>query len=116
MFLLLATSNFAADVKASSGNARIIHQDFKMSPNGSYEFSFEADDGSFRTEKRHTDGYVSGKYGYIDENGSKKTVTYGSPLEIIQNPYPNQFMTPKDGKIEIERLNEDVSIQTVMKQ
>lgn len=42
----------------------------------SYTYGFEAADGSFRVETRDPQGFVKGKYGYLDENGEVKTVDY----------------------------------------
>lgn len=49
-----------------------------MNNDGSYTFGYETDDGAFRTETRDLTGYVTGKYGYIDEKGQLKVVEYES--------------------------------------
>lgn len=41
-----------------------------------YTYGFEAADGSFRVETRDPQGFVKGKYGYVDELGEVKTVDY----------------------------------------
>lgn len=54
---------------SSSPNVAILKQIHQANDDGTYTFGYEAADGSFRVENRDADGYVTGKYGYVDANG-----------------------------------------------
>ena len=62
----------------NNGRPKILKQNHQIADDGTYAFSFEADDGSYRYETRNIDNLVTGKYGYIDEFGEKKEVEYSS--------------------------------------
>lgn len=55
-------------------NAKILHQDQEINSDGSYQFSFETDDGIVRSEKS-TLKETTGSFSYI-ENGVPIQVTY----------------------------------------
>lgn len=54
----------------------IIKQIRKINPDGSYTIGYEAEDGTFKIESRDVLGNVKGTYGYVDENGEIKRVSY----------------------------------------
>lgn len=54
----------------------IVKQIRKINPDGSYTIGYEAEDGTFKIESRDVLGNVKGTYGYIDENGEIKRVSY----------------------------------------
>lgn len=56
-------------VQFSRTNTEILGQISQHNDDGSYTFGYESADGSFRVENRDIDGFVTGKYGYIDPNG-----------------------------------------------
>ena len=56
----------------------IVKQIRRVNPDGSYTIGFEAEDGTFKIESRDVLGNIKGTYGYIDENGEIKRVTYGA--------------------------------------
>jgi hypothetical protein len=56
-------------VQFSRSNTEILGQINQLNDDGTYTFGYESADGSFRVENRDIDGYVSGKYGYVDANG-----------------------------------------------
>lgn len=59
-----------ADIQIARNNhVGILNQINEVNEDGSYTFGYESADGSFRIESRDVDGFVSGKYGYIDVNG-----------------------------------------------
>lgn len=59
-----------ADIQiARTNNVPILSQINDINEDGSYTFGYESADGSFRIESRDVDGFVSGKYGYVDVNG-----------------------------------------------
>lgn len=49
-----------------------------MNDDGSYTIGYEADDGSFKIESRDVLGNVKGTYGYVDEDGEIKRVSYST--------------------------------------
>jgi len=48
---------------------------------GSYTYGYESGDGTYKIETRTANGEISGKYGYYDENGAFKEITYGASIE-----------------------------------
>ena len=101
------TGSVRANIKVSSSNAKITDQVFQMNPDGTYEFSFEADDGSYRSEKKDTNGQVYGYYGFVDEDGKNRSVTYGSPIHQGQDPDLLDYL--RVGLQEHEIVDKDVS-------
>lgn len=57
-------------------NLEIIKQIRRVNNDGSYTVGYEADDGTFKIESRDVLGNVKGTYGYVDENGDIKRVSY----------------------------------------
>ena len=47
----------------------ILKQIHQVNDDGSYTFGYENTDGTFRAENKDVNGRVTGKYGYIDQNG-----------------------------------------------
>ncbi|RZF43349.1 hypothetical protein LSTR_LSTR001610 [Laodelphax striatellus] len=64
----------------------------RVNDDGSYTFGYEADDGSFKIETRDVQGNVKGMFGYIDETGELKRVSYtannGTGFEPMTTPAP----------------------------
>lgn len=56
----------------------ILKQINKQNDDGSYSFGYEAADGSFKIETKYPNGDVAGKYGYVDESGKVREVSYGA--------------------------------------
>lgn len=54
----------------------IIKQIKRINSDGSYTVGYEADDGTFKIESRDVLGNVKGTYGYVDEHGEIKRVSY----------------------------------------
>lgn len=54
----------------------IIKQIKRINSDGSYTVGYEAEDGTFKIESRDVLGNVKGTYGYVDENGEIKRVSY----------------------------------------
>ncbi|KAK5649239.1 hypothetical protein RI129_000268 [Pyrocoelia pectoralis] len=50
----------------------------KINNDGSYTIGYESDDGSFKIESRDVLGNVKGTYGYVDEKGEVKRVSYST--------------------------------------
>ncbi|KAK4881264.1 hypothetical protein RN001_004583 [Aquatica leii] len=50
----------------------------KINNDGSYTIGYESDDGSFKIESRDVLGNIKGTYGYVDETGDIKRVSYSS--------------------------------------
>ncbi|XP_046438277.1 uncharacterized protein LOC124189845 [Daphnia pulex] len=64
------------EAKSTTTPVPIIKQINKVNDDGSYTFGYEAGDGSFRIEKKELNGYVKGKYGYVDEFGVLQVLEY----------------------------------------
>lgn len=47
----------------------ILKQIHQVNDDGTYTFGYENTDGTFRAENKDANGLVTGKYGYIDQNG-----------------------------------------------
>ncbi len=55
-----------------TSHVEILKQINQINVDGSYTFGFEAADGTFRAEHKDANGYVTGKFGYIDADGQLK--------------------------------------------
>lgn len=79
------------DAKASE----IVKHIRKVNRDGTYTVGFETDDGSFKIESRDVLGNVKGTYGYIDDKGEIKRVSYttsnGTALKDIPPPVEEEF-------------------------
>merc|ERR1711994_854986 len=53
----------------------------RQNDDGSYTFGYEAADGTYKIEKRLTNGSIMGKYGYIDANGDLQETVYDGTAE-----------------------------------
>ncbi|XP_049947566.1 uncharacterized protein LOC126455848 [Schistocerca serialis cubense] len=56
----------------------ILKQINRVNDDGSYTFGYEAADGSFKIETRDVQGNVKGMFGFIDESGTLKRVSYSA--------------------------------------
>lgn len=56
----------------------ILKQINKVNDDGSYTFGYEASDGSFKVETRDVAGNVKGMFGFVDETGLLKRVSYSA--------------------------------------
>lgn len=56
----------------------ILKQINRQNEDGSYSYGYEAADGSFKIETKYPTGEVHGKYGYIDNEGTKREIEYGA--------------------------------------
>ncbi|KAL7017243.1 hypothetical protein ACKWTF_010301 [Chironomus riparius] len=76
-----------AETKDASAT-EIIKQIRKLNPDGTFTIGFEADDGSFKIETRDLQGNVKqGTYGYIDEHGEVKRVSYSTQNNTLFKDY-----------------------------
>lgn len=62
--------------ETKDGQTEILKQIRRLNDDGSYTVGYEAEDGTFKFESRDVLGNIKGTYGYIDENGEIKRVTY----------------------------------------
>lgn len=60
------------------GKVEIIKQIKRVNADGSYTFGYEAEDGTFKIESRDVLGNVKGTFGFVDQDGEIKRVTYSS--------------------------------------
>lgn len=64
--------------ETKDAQVEIIKQIRRVNEDGSYTVGYEADDGTFKIESRDVLGNVKGTYGYVDENGEIKRVSYSA--------------------------------------
>ena len=68
-----APSNLVAVKEKESlkkpAHVAILKQIHQVQDDGSYTFGYENSDGSFRVENKDKSGYITGKYGYVDDKG-----------------------------------------------
>lgn len=64
--------------ESKDSQVEIIKQIRRVNDDGSYTVGYEADDGTFKIESRDVLGNVKGTYGYVDENGEIKRVSYSA--------------------------------------
>lgn len=74
MSTLAAPSNLAVvkekeSLKRHALHVAILKQIQQVQDDGSYTFGYENADGSFRVENKDKNGYITGKYGYVDDKG-----------------------------------------------
>lgn len=76
----------------------ILKQINQLNGDGSYTFGYEASDGSFRVENMDVDGYITGRYGYVDAYGQPqetgmftKTITSSRIFFLLSLSYSHLF-------------------------
>ncbi|KAI4457357.1 cuticle protein [Holotrichia oblita] len=130
LFLLLANANIIAsttttlstpalskedlDEAEANGKLEIIKQIKKVNEDGSYTIGYEADDGTFKIESRDVLGNIKGTYGYIDENGEIKRVSYstnnGSEIVVpLKSSETSQSSSTSSVVQRIPKINKTVS-------
>ncbi|KDR18148.1 hypothetical protein L798_08008 [Zootermopsis nevadensis] len=62
----------------SQQQVAILKQINRVNDDGSYTFGYEAADGSFKIETRDVQGNVKGMFGFVDESGELKRVSYSA--------------------------------------
>ena len=79
-------------------NSEIIKQIRRVNSDGTYTIGYEADDGTFKIESRDVLGNVKGTYGYIDDDGEIKRVSYTTNnmtgLKDLEQPISEQIDEP----------------------
>lgn len=64
--------------ETKDGKLEIVKRIKKVNPDGSYTIGYEADDGSFKIESRDVLGNIKGTYGFVDDEGEIKRVSYST--------------------------------------
>ncbi|NP_001166702.1 cuticular protein RR-1 motif 55 precursor [Bombyx mori] len=72
----------------------ILKQINRQNDDGSYSYGYEAADGSFKIETKYPNGDVAGKYGYIDESGKQREISYGASSARGFEPQGAGIMVP----------------------
>lgn len=116
----------------------ILKQLNKVNDDGSYTYGYEASDGSFKVETRDVAGNVKGMFGFVDETGRLKRVSYsasnssgfqaagstsppidstGGPVPSSPSPSPSpqsiQTIPPRENKDADDDIERDVGKPTV---
>lgn len=114
----------------------ILKQINKVNDDGSYTYGYEASDGSFKVETRDVAGNVKGMFGFVDETGRLKRVSYSAsnssgfqaagstspPIDSTSGPVPSssspspslqsiQTIPPRKNKDDV--IEQDVEKSTV---
>lgn len=92
-----------AETKDATKKLEIIKQIRRVNNDGSYTVGYEAVDGTFKIESRDVLGNVKGTYGYVDENGEIKRVSYTannttSGLKSTPQPVEQIVQIPRQNK------------------
>ncbi|KAI5750035.1 hypothetical protein M8J76_012308 [Diaphorina citri] len=66
------------EVTEEQSDVTILRQINRLNDDGSYTFGYEAADGSFKIETRDVEGNVKGMFGFVDENGELKRISYSA--------------------------------------
>ncbi|XP_063822822.1 activating signal cointegrator 1 complex subunit 2 homolog [Ostrinia nubilalis] len=72
----------------------ILKQINRQNDDGSYSYGYEAADGSFKIETKYPSGDVAGKYGYVDESGKLREISYGASSQRGFEPQGSGIMVP----------------------
>ncbi|XP_068632872.1 uncharacterized protein [Battus philenor] len=99
----------SASETADPGKVEIVKQIRRLNEDGSYTIGYEADDGTFKIESRDVLGNVKGTFGYIDQDGEIKRVTYSSSSETTPVPVTTTTTTPPPMVV---RVNKTISSTT----
>lgn len=96
-----------ASETADPSKVEIVKQIRRLNDDGSYTIGYEADDGTFKIESRDVRGNVKGTFGYIDQDGEIKRVTYSSSSD--STPVPVSTTTTTSTPTMVVRVNKTVS-------
>uniref|UniRef100_A0A2A4J8X6 Uncharacterized protein n=1 Tax=Heliothis virescens TaxID=7102 RepID=A0A2A4J8X6_HELVI len=99
-----------ASETADPKKVQIVKQIRRLNEDGSYTIGYEADDGTFKIENKDVLGNVKGTFGYIDQDGEIKRVTYTSSSD--STPVPVTTSTTPSTPTMIVRVNKTVSSTT----
>lgn len=99
-----------ASETADPKKVQIVKQIRRLNEDGSYTIGYEADDGTFKIENKDVLGNVKGTFGYIDQDGEIKRVTYTSSSD--STPVPVSTSTTPSTPTMIVRVNKTVSSTT----
>lgn len=77
-FLLRTLLVCSQELSEEQSDVAILRQINRLNDDGSYTFGYEAADGSFKIETRDVEGNVKGMFGFVDENGELKRISYSA--------------------------------------
>ena len=107
LILILSCFRIATSQDDSSeekSDVPIIRQINKVNDDGTYTYGYEAADGSFKIETRDVLGNVKGMFGFIDDSGDLKRVSYtannatGYRNSVIHPPVPTTVRSSELGR------------------
>ncbi|XP_046962856.1 uncharacterized protein LOC124532169 [Vanessa cardui] len=99
-----------ASETADPTKVEIVKQIRRLNEDGSYTIGYEANDGTFKIESRDVLGNVKGTFGYVDDDGEIKRVTYSSSGD--STPVPVTTSTTPSTPTMVVRVNKTVSSTT----
>lgn len=106
-----ATKEILKASETDPSKREIVKQIRRLNEDGSYTIGYEADDGTFKIESRDVLGNVKGTFGYIDQDGEIKRVTYSSSSDSTPVPVTTTSTTPITPTM-VVRMNKTVSSTT----
>ncbi|XP_046645076.1 uncharacterized protein LOC124335285 [Daphnia pulicaria] len=81
-YSLATPTNYGSSKSSTTSYAvpavTILKQINQLNEDGSYTFGYEASDGSFRVENMNANGYLTGRYGYVDSYGETQETEYAA--------------------------------------
>lgn len=78
LFLVKLLHVWTYEVTGEKSDVSILRQINRLNDDGSYTFGYEAADGSFKIETRDVEGNIKGMFGFVDENGELKRISYSA--------------------------------------
>jgi hypothetical protein len=78
----LLTSEINREPETTTPIVPILRSVDRQNPDGSYTYGYENGDGTYKIETRYPTGEVKGKYGYYDDTGLFREVSYGAAPEM----------------------------------
>lgn len=94
----------------SKDKLEIVKQIKKVNDDGSYTIGYEADDGSFKIESRDVQGNIKGTYGFVDDDGEIKRVSYSTKNTSSESVSKNE---PSSSVVQrIPRVNKTYTTST----
>lgn len=73
-----STKDLEASETADPKKVDIVKQIRRLNEDGSYTVGYEAGDGTFKIESRDVQGNIKGTFGYVDNDGEIKRVSYST--------------------------------------
>lgn len=84
----------------------ILKQINRHNEDGSYNYGYEAADGSYKIESKYPSGEIYGKYGFIDDDGKLREVEYGASSRRGFEPIGTDINVPPSPELTKSNSND----------